>query len=137
MSEEALSAITMDSSILRSVAKLIGGEDNGEYFNPDLIADINTSLSFLTRVGVGPASGFAIKDDSSKWSDFIGSEDPRFSMVISYVHLKTKMLFDPPASSVLRDALKEAIDEAEWSAYMEADTQRIDSENEASESDGE
>lgn len=112
--------VTRDDSILRTIAKLVGGEENGEYFNPDLIVAINTALAVMTQVGVGPSEGFSIEDDSAKWSDFLGN-DKRLSMVFSYVHKKVQLLFDPPQSGVLRENLENLVHEMEWRSYIAAD----------------
>ena len=117
--------INFDDSILLSIAKLIGGEENGTYFNKDLIIAINTALSILCQVGVGPDGGFAITGNESKWSDFL-DDDARLNMAVSYVYLKVKLLFDPPTSGVLRETMEKQIDEMEWRSYFEADTQRLD-----------
>ena len=38
----------------------------------------------LTQIGVGPANGFSITGESETWSDFIGQNVNRFSLVKSY-----------------------------------------------------
>lgn len=112
--------ITRDASILKTVAKLIGGEENAEYFNMDLIMAINTALSFLTQLGVGPEDGFSIVDDSATWQDFIG-DDKRLNMVISYVAMKAGLIFDPPTSGVIREMKESLVAEMEWRSFIAAD----------------
>lgn len=116
----AESKVTRNDSILKTIAKLVGGEENGDYFNPDLIVAINTALAVLTQLGVGPKNGFMIEDDQSKWSDFIG-DDKRLSMIVSYVHLKTSLIFDPPTSSVVKEARESLVNEMEWRSFAAAE----------------
>lgn len=112
--------VTREDSILRSIATLVGGEEETQHFNTDLIIAINTALAVLVQVGVGPNEGFEIADETKTWKDFLG-EDKRLNMAVSYVYMKVKMLFDPPQSSVLKEAMTEAIHETEWRAYIAAD----------------
>ena len=107
-------------SILTSIKKLLGPSAEDTHFDPDIIMHINTVLAILTQVGVGPASGFAIEDDTAVWSDFIG-DDPRLSFVKTYVYLKVKLVFDPSLSSAVMDAIKTSIAELEWRLFVAVD----------------
>lgn len=109
----------LDDSILTTIRDTLGIEGDVDSFDPDLILHINTALNFLTQVGVGPEEGFAISDDSEVWRDFI-SEDS-FNMAKSYIALKVKVLFDPPANSFVLTALKEEIAEIEWRLKEQAE----------------
>lgn len=109
-------------SILKSVAKLIGSGDD-DYFDPDLIIHINTVLSILTQLGVGPSDGFIITGEDETWNDFIG-DDKRLSSVISYVSCKTKLIFDPPASSIVLEAMKYTIAELEFRLQTESENNK-------------
>ncbi len=101
------------NSILTSVKKTLGITEEYEHFDTDLIMHINSVLSILTQIGVGPSEGFFIKDKSATWEEFI-SADPQLSMVKSYMYLKVRLLFDPPLSSAVADALNRQIGELEW-----------------------
>lgn len=100
-------------SILTSVKKRLGILEEYEYFDDDIIMAINSALSILTQVGVGPENGFAITDKTSKWTDFIGS-DKRLNMVQQFVYVRVKTIFDPPANSFVVEALKREADELVW-----------------------
>lgn len=111
-----------ENSILETIAKLITGEEHGDYFNPDLIVAINTALAALTQLGVGASEGFSISGKDETWGDFLGT-DKRLSMVITYVNLKVKMIFDPPTSSAVLEATKELIQEMEWRSFAVPDAE--------------
>ena len=84
-------------SILTSIKKLLGIDADYKHFDSDIIMHINSVFSILTQMGVGPVNGFSVSGDGEKWSDF--TEEPnKFSLVKSYMHLKVKLLFDPPSS---------------------------------------
>ena len=109
-------------SILVSIKKMLGLEADYIHFDTDIILHINTVLSVLTQLGVGPTNGFVITGDEQTWSQFIGQITPeRFSMVKSYVYLKVKLIFDPPLSSAAIEAIKTQITELEWRIAVAAD----------------
>ena len=87
-------------SILTSIKKLLGITEEYEQFDQDIIIHINSVLSVLTQLGVGPTEGFSIKDEKSVWTDFI-EDGLKLEAVKSYVYLKVKLLFDPPPSSLV------------------------------------
>ena len=101
------------NSILTSVKKALGISEEYEHFDSDIIMHINSVLSILTQLGVGPKEGFSISDKNAEWSDFIG-DDRRLESVKSYVYLKVKMMFDPPTSSSVMESSNRLISELEW-----------------------
>lgn len=107
-------------SILTSIKKLLGITEEYTHFDSDIITHINSVLAILTQLGVGSADGFTISDDSSTWKDFMG-EDKKFEFVKSYVHLKVKLLFDPPLSSAVMESMNRMISELEWRILVAAD----------------
>lgn len=111
------------ASILDSVKKDLGIMPDYTHFDPDIIMDINTALSILTQLGVGPASGFSISDNTAEWDDFI-PDDPRLEMVKSYVSKKTKQLFDPPNTGPLSDAFNKVLDELVWRINVAVDPKK-------------
>ena len=74
----------------------------------------------LNQLGVGPANGFRIEDDSTSWSDYISEED-NLDAVKSYMHLKVKLLFDPPQSSAVMESMKVMISEFEFRLNVAVD----------------
>lgn len=108
-------------SILTSIKKLLGIEEGYDCFDTDLIIQINSALSVLTQIGVGPPKGFEIVDGSETWFDFLG-EDPRIDSAKSYVYLKVKLLFDPPTNSSLLESTNRLINEFEWRLLVATET---------------
>lgn len=106
----------MEESILISTKQLLGLAPDYTVFDPDVLTYINTAFSVLNQLGVGPVEGFVVLDDSAKWEDFallVGSE-PSLGLVKTYVFLKVRMLFDPPQTSFLIEAMNNQIQEYEW-----------------------
>ena len=108
-------------SILTSIKKLLGIAEDYTHFDSDLIMHINSVLMILTQLGVGPPDGFSIEDDSSFWEDFI-PKDNNYELVKSYVHLRVKLLFDPPASSAVMESMNRMISEFEWRLNVKAES---------------
>ena len=109
-------------SILTSIKKLLGIEEDYEQFDPDIIMHINTVFALLKRMGVGPSKGFSIQDSESTWQDYMGEDpDAILESVKTYIYLKVKIIFDPPTSSAVMEAIKENIKELEWSLNFEVD----------------
>lgn len=107
-------------SILTSIKKMLGIEDEYKHFDTDLIIHINSVLSILTQIGIGSTEFFSIKDASDTWFDFMG-DDSRLDFVKSYVYLKVKLLFDPPQSSAVIESMNRMLSELEWRILVAAD----------------
>ena len=103
----------MDSSILTSIKKLLGIAKEDTSFDQDIIMHINTVFAILSQLGVGPANGFSIEDDSAIWEDYLGNAT-NLELVKSYIYMKVRSIFDPPTSSILADAMNKNISELEW-----------------------
>ena len=82
-------------------------------FDQQILMCINTALTSATQIGVGPTTGFTIRDASTTWGELIG-DDPRLEAVKTYIYIKTRLLFDPPQNSNLTQTLTEQKDEIEW-----------------------
>ena len=110
----------MENSILTSTKKILGLVESYTPFDVDVILHINSTLSSLDQLGIGPPGGLTIVDNTAVWTD-LGLPSNMLNMVKIYVYLKTRMLFDPPGTSFLIEAMNEQIREHEWrlSAFRE------------------
>ena len=103
----------METSILTSTKKILGIATDYTVWDLDIITHINSAFSTLTQLGVGPADGFAIDDETANWADFIG-DDVELHSVKTYIYLRVKLLFDPPATSFAIKAMEDQISGLEW-----------------------
>lgn len=110
-------------SILTSTKKILGVGEDDTSFDLDIITHINTEFSILTDLGIGPPGGFIIEDDEPVWADYIEGftfdpEDPshkvKLSKVKTAVYLRVRLLFDPPVTPHLLEAMKSQLQEHEW-----------------------
>ena len=108
-------------SILTSIKKMLGISEEYEHFDADIIMHINSVFMILNQMGVGPTAMFTISDKYAVWSDFISDTDPKMEMVKSYMYMKVRLLFDPPTSSAVMEAMNRSISEFEWRLHNEAD----------------
>lgn len=107
------------TSILDNVKKVCGIAEDYTVFDQDLLVLINSSILDLTQNGIGPSKGFIVSDNSATWNDFI----PGFSnigAVATYVSQKAKLLFDPPSSSFVVEAMQKQLDEIIWRLNIQA-----------------
>jgi hypothetical protein len=116
----------MEDSILTSVKKMLGPEEDYEHFDPDLIIHINSVLATLNQLGVGPDEGFSIEDKNAKWSDFI-TDERLLNLVPTYVYLKVRLLFDPPSVSAVLDSINREANRYEWRINVAAESIASDS----------
>lgn len=107
-------------SILDSIKKLLGMTPEYTAFDNDIIMHINSVFFILSQIGVGPAEGFSIKDNTAVWTDFVPNI-ANLEALKTYVYLKVRLLFDPPSSSAVVEAINRQISELEWRLYIAVD----------------
>jgi hypothetical protein len=108
-------------SILKSIKLLLNIMPDCEDFDEQLVMHINTALSDLRQLGVGPSEGFFITDEADTWDDFI-QDFARFHSVKTCVYKKVKLAFDPPPSAAALESLKAQIAEEEWRLNVAAES---------------
>lgn len=118
----------MGRSILTNIKKLLGIAEDYPHYDQDIIMFANSSFMTLMQIGVGPTKGFSITGDSETWEDFI-KDRTDLESVITYVYLKTRLLFDPPQSGFLIEAIKQQIAEIEWRLRLQVEMVDIDQEH--------
>lgn len=100
-------------SILNGTKKLIGLDKDYHEFDQDLIVFINSAFFNLRQLGVGPAGGFSIVDDSAEWYDFT-TDESLLAGVKPYIQQKVRLQFDPPSNSFVEASIRKNIEEYEW-----------------------
>lgn len=103
----------MASNILDDTKKILGIDPAYTAFDLDVITHINAAFAVIDQLGVGPEGGFYITDTSQTWAD-IGTLAAQTNMIRTYIYLKVRILFDPPATSFMIDALTKQLSEYEW-----------------------
>ena len=112
--------VTTVESILTSIKKLLGITEDYEHFDGELMIHINSVFAVLNQLGVGPNAGFVIADKSFVWKDFL-NDDKTLEFVKTFVYLKVRLLFDPPQSAAVIEAINRQASEYEWRILVAAD----------------
>lgn len=111
----------MEESILNTIKMMLGPDDSYDVFDTEIIIHINTALSILTQLGVGPKKGFRITGPDETWDDFISDGSIDLEGIKSYIYMKVKMIFDPPANSFVMKAMEDSCKELEWRLNVTVD----------------
>lgn len=100
-------------SILDSIKTMLGPSYDEDSFDTDITIHINSCFTTLRQLGVGPESGYRIKDKTNVWSEFV-EDDEMLDSVKTYIYLKVKVVFDPPLNASLLESFTNQIKELEW-----------------------
>ena len=98
-------------TILSDVKRMLGIQPEVDEFNIDVTSHINGAFFTLNQLGIGPSIPFVI-DATTEWSSF-ETIVPK-NVVLDYLYLKTKLIFDPPTASNVYEAYKDRIAELEF-----------------------
>lgn len=109
------------NSVLNTTKKLLGLDADDDSFDSDICIGINSAILTLSQLGLEGNEGFIVTDDTQEWSDYL-NDNKLLPMVQQYIHLKTKMSFDPPQNSFVCENLKQIITELEWRIRMVSET---------------
>lgn len=112
----------MDQTVLSTIRKLLGMEDDYTHFDTDLLVHINTAAGILFQLGIGSDS--AVITAESKWSDILDSQD-LYDMAKTYIYLFVKKIFDPPTNSFVVDSYEKTLKELEWRINVMAETPTV------------
>lgn len=110
----------LDQSILRTIKQMLGLTNELTAFDEELIVHINSVFTILNQLDVGSDDGFMITGYDETWSD-LTDQVTIATMVKEYIYLKVRMIFDPPASSVVSEAYNQRIAELEWRMNIQAE----------------
>lgn len=109
-------------SILLTVKKMLGITEDYTHFDQDIIVHINSTIFTLNQLGVGPSSPTLVTSDAQTWTSVFGSE-ANVEAVKTYIYLKVRLLFDPPTSSFVLDAMNRQISELEWRLNVQTEVE--------------
>lgn len=101
-------------SILESVKTVLGIPSEDNFFNDNLIIQINSIFSILRQIGCGPSEGYQITDSSNTWDEFLQNEPEKLQLVKTYLGMRVRQIFDPPANGTVSQALDRQVQEMEW-----------------------
>lgn len=98
--------------ILTDIKQLLGVSPDDNSFDLEITMHINSVITILTQLGVGPEEGFII-ESATPWTEFIGTRK-NLEIVRSFIYLKVRLLFDPPQNSFLVASIVDQAKEYAW-----------------------
>lgn len=110
----------IENSILHDIKQMLGQEWDDNTYDLDIKNHINTVFFNLNQIGVGPVGGFMIQGPENLWPEYIGTK-LNLNAVKSYIWIRVKMLFDPPATGPLTQSLEAQANKLEWTLMVEVD----------------
>lgn len=108
-------------SILYTTKLALGIEIEDESFDLEILLAINTAISALTQVGVGPTDGFIVTNHEQTWVDFL-STSLLFESAKGFILLKVRLMFDPPQNAFAVTAIENQLDQILWRLGVTVDT---------------
>lgn len=109
-------------SVLNSIKKLLGIEESYTHFDADIITHINSVLFTMDQLGIERPTNRNVTSYIDTWTDIFGeSSKVDVDTLKTYVYLKVRLLFDPPASSFVLESIDRQIKEYEWRLNIQAE----------------
>jgi len=99
-------------NILEEVKRMLSIEPSVTEFDTDIVSHINSAFFTLFELGIGPSSNPFYINAETKWESF-DTIIPK-QIILDYLFLKTKLVFDPPTASALIEAIRDRISELEF-----------------------
>lgn len=109
-------------SILTSIKKTLGIDEEYEHFDVDILMHINSVLVAINQLGIGPSTGFIVLDKTQTWAELLGDGYSELQSIQSYMYLKVRLLFDPPSNSFIVESMNRQIGELEWRLNVQVET---------------
>ena len=118
---------TLDSSsILNSIKKLLGISPNDDGFDHEVKDLINSEFLTLHQLNVGPEAGFSISGPNDTWDSYTDNLHLQ-DAVRQFIYLRVRLIFDPPASSVVAEQINNRINELEFRLNVQAEGDAVES----------
>lgn len=103
-------------TILEDTKKALGIMPNYDAFDDQLLMHINTCRMDLVQLG---AKCDVSIDRATRWDAFAEIDDE--AAIKSYIAMKVRLIFDPPANSFVVTSYQKLIEEAAWRIVYHTD----------------
>lgn len=110
-------------SVLTSIKKMLGIAADYTVFDNDIIMHINSVLMTLNQLGVGPDEPASITSEMDTWEKVFGDRKD-IEAVKTYMYIKVRIVFDPPTSSFVLEAMNRTANELEWRLNVQAENKK-------------
>lgn len=113
-----------DGSIFMTIKRLLNIDPEEMAFDTQIGAFINEEFMTLHQLGIGPDEGFHVSDANTKWTDF-SDDKTLIDTLKTYIFYRVRMVFDPPASSIVADSYNSRISELQFRLNCQAERNYI------------
>jgi hypothetical protein len=114
----------VEPSILNSTKKVLGLPSDYTPFDLDVLTHINSTLATIHQLGVTDEVKY-VTDENDVWDD-LGLDRDQVNWARTYIFLKVRLLFDPPGTSFLLEAMNKQIEEHEWRLNLSYELKQSD-----------
>lgn len=118
----------VEISILKTIKTMLGIDPEDDVYTAELLVHINSAIMILTQIGVGPKEGFTVSSVVETWDEFLGSSK-LLEGAKQFIYIKTKIGFDPPASSFVVEAMQQMANELVQRLNIQVDPGEEDVQN--------
>lgn len=106
--------VSNQDSILTSTKLALNIAADDTNFDVVILMHINSVFSDLQQIGVGLTDDqFEVADENATWSDALTTQK-NLASIKSYMNMRLRLLFDPPAAGFTTDSFQRQIDKMEW-----------------------
>lgn len=117
----------MNDNVLQIVKKLLGIDPSIDAFDMDIRMHVNSVLLNLEQLGVG-LKIYSVNTGNETFGDL--TDDTQLAgRLPTYFYLKVRLLFDPPSTSFVIDAIQKQIQEIEWRLNVEYEGEEVSKRN--------
>lgn len=107
----------MSDSILLSTKHVLGLSDDYDIFDEGIIMHINMALASAESIGCPISVNAVVEDETALWSS-LDLPHNQLNILKNYVYLKARLMFDPPTTSYLIEALNKQVAEIEYRMHV-------------------
>jgi len=119
--------MALEVSILKTIRTSLGILPDFIDFDAELLISINSALTAVSQLGIGPEAGLSISDDTATWDELFDGVT-NIDAVKSYILIKCKLEFDPPGTSFLISSYDRQLNELAYRIMIEVDPDYVPAE---------
>ena len=118
----------LDKNIKNTIKKMLGLAEDYSAFDPEIVFFINSAIMELSQLGVCSPDFQITENGNEKWDDLLTdfSSNGLLNGAIQYIYIKVRLVFDPPNSGYVTNALQKELDELTWRLRVHVDGESED-----------
>lgn len=101
----------MEESIFLTIKTLLGFVKDYHAFDEEILVAINTNIMALNQMGIG-VDNFEVTGEDETWDQFLKRRKD-LRAVKTLLHLRVRLMFDPPSSNLVCEMIEKQIQEIE------------------------